>query len=85
MHYSPPYKVTSLTKNNPLLGPYSRTMSKAIWWSYGRGVFLMSEVPLYGSPPETCHRPSHSHTPSLTLTHSLSPSHSHSHSLTHPH
>jgi len=25
------YRGTSLIKNNPLLGPYSRTMSRATW------------------------------------------------------
>ena len=33
-------------KRRPL-GPYSRVMPRAIWWSYGGGLFLMSEVPLY--------------------------------------
>ena len=28
-------------------GPYCRPMPRAIWWSLGRGLFLMSEVPLY--------------------------------------
>jgi len=41
------YRGTSLIRNNPLLGPYSRTMSMAMWWPYGGGVFLMSEVTLY--------------------------------------
>ena len=26
------YRFTSLIRNTPLLGPYSRTMSRAIWW-----------------------------------------------------
>ena len=26
------YRGTSLIRNNPLLGPYSRTMFRAIWW-----------------------------------------------------
>ena len=38
---------TSLIRNSPLVGPYSRTMSRALWWPKGGGVFLMSEVPLY--------------------------------------
>ena len=29
------------------LGPYSRTMPRALWYSYGGGRFLMSEVNLY--------------------------------------
>jgi len=28
------------------LGPYTRTMPRALWWRYGVGQFLMSEVPL---------------------------------------
>jgi len=42
-----PYRGTSLIRNTPLLGPYSRTIPKVIWWSWGGGLFLMSEVPLY--------------------------------------
>ena len=40
------YRGTSLVRNKPLLGLYSRTMSGAIWWPRRGGVFLMSEVPL---------------------------------------
>jgi len=29
------------------LGPYSMAMPGALWWSWGGGWFLMSEVPLY--------------------------------------
>ena len=35
-------------KNPPLLGPFSRPIPRALWWSKGGGLFLMSEVPLYG-------------------------------------
>ena len=35
---------TSLIRNNPTLGPYSRPVPRALWWSWG-GV-RMSEVPL---------------------------------------
>jgi hypothetical protein len=28
-------------------GPYSRTKPRTIWWSWGGGLFLTSEVPLY--------------------------------------
>ena len=42
-----PYRGTSLIRNSAPLGPYSRTMPRALWWSYGGGRFLMSEVPLY--------------------------------------
>jgi hypothetical protein len=38
---------TSLMKNNPSLGPYSRLMPRALWWSQGGGGGVMSEVPLY--------------------------------------
>jgi len=41
------YRGTSLVRNNPTLGPYRKPMSRALWWSYGGGLFLMSEVPLY--------------------------------------
>ena len=27
------YRGTSLLRNTPLLGPYSRTMPRVIWWS----------------------------------------------------
>ena len=40
------YRVTSLIRNSDPLGPYSRTMPRALRWSWGRGLFLMSEVPL---------------------------------------
>ena len=40
---------TSLIRNTPLLGPYSRTIPRVLWWSQGGGLFLMSEVPLYGA------------------------------------
>jgi hypothetical protein len=35
------------------LGPYSRTMHRAPWWSQEGGLFLMSEVPLYSSSFES--------------------------------
>jgi len=38
---------TSLIRTPPLLGPYSRTIPRVLWWSRGEGgLFLMSEVPL---------------------------------------
>ena len=40
------HRGTSLMRNNPSLGPYDRLMPRALWWSYGKGVFVMSEVPL---------------------------------------
>jgi len=42
-----PYRGNSLIRNNPSIGPYSRTMPRALCWSLGGGAFLMSEVPLY--------------------------------------
>ena len=39
-----PYRGTSLIRKNLHLRPYSRTMPKALRWSYGGGQFLMSEV-----------------------------------------
>jgi len=42
------YRGISLIRNTPLLGPYSRTIPRVLWWSFGGGLFLMSEVPLYG-------------------------------------
>ena len=44
-----PYRGTSLIRNTPLLGHYSRTIPRVLWLSYGWGLFLMSEVPLYTS------------------------------------
>ena len=43
----PQYRGTSLIRNTPLLGPYSRTIQGPMVVLGGRGVFLMSEVPLY--------------------------------------
>jgi len=41
------YRGTSLIRNRSPLGPYSSHMHRDLWWSYGGGRFLMSEVPLY--------------------------------------
>ena len=47
MHWSSrEYRGTSLIRNSARLGPYSRTTPRAIRWSEGGGVLLMSEVPL---------------------------------------
>jgi len=35
-----PYRDTSLIRNRLPLGPYSRTMSRDIWWPQGGGGFL---------------------------------------------
>ena len=43
------YRGTSLIRNRPPLGPYSRTMPRALWWSYGGREILVSEVSLKGS------------------------------------
>ena len=45
--YAGCYRGTSLIRNTPLLRPCRRTMPRAVWWSGGGGLFLMSEVPLY--------------------------------------
>ena len=40
------YRGTSLIGNIPLVGPYSRTIPRVLWWSLGGQLFLTSEVPL---------------------------------------
>ena len=40
------YRVDSLTRNTPLLGPYRRTTPRALWWPEGGGLFCMNEEPL---------------------------------------
>ena len=39
-----PYRGSSLTRNTPSLGTYSRTKPRALWWAQGERLFLMSEV-----------------------------------------
>ena len=41
------YRGTSPIRNSAPLGPYSRTMPRSLWWSWGGGLYLMSEAPLY--------------------------------------
>ena len=41
------YGGTSLVRNRAPLGPCSRTLPRALFWSCGEGLFLMCEVPLY--------------------------------------
>ena len=41
------YRGTSLIRNSRPLGPYSKTLHRALWWPLWGGVVLMSEVPLY--------------------------------------
>ena len=43
-----PYRGISPIRNRTPLGPNRRPMRRALWWSWGGGQFLMSEVPLYG-------------------------------------
>ena len=43
------YRGTSLIRNSTPLGPYSRTMPGALWWSLEGGLFLVSEVPCRAS------------------------------------
>jgi len=50
------YRGTSLIRNIAPLGPFSRNMPRAIWWSQGGGLFLMREVPLYRGSP-SCRKP----------------------------
>ena len=45
------YRGTSLIRNSPPPGTYSSTMPRALQWSEEGGLFLMSEVPLYGRYP----------------------------------
>jgi len=49
-HHEIKYRGTSLMRNCPPLGPYSRTMPRALRWSWGGWLFPMSEVPLYSMP-----------------------------------
>ena len=35
------YRGTSLIRNSPLLGPYSRNIPRVIWWSLGEGGCLL--------------------------------------------
>ena len=41
------YRGTSLIRNSLLLGPYSRTVPRALWGSWGGGLCLISEALLY--------------------------------------
>ena len=40
------YRGTSLIRNTPPPGPFSRTKPRALWWSKGGRLFLMSKVSL---------------------------------------
>ena len=44
------YRGTSLMRNRFPLESYSEPKPRALWWSYGGGLFLMSEVPLQRLP-----------------------------------
>ena len=39
------YRSTSFVRNRRPLGPYSRNMPRALWWSLGVGVFLSATHP----------------------------------------
>ena len=43
----PLYRGTSLISKGLLLGHNTRALPRALWWSWGAGCFLISEVPLY--------------------------------------
>ena len=47
------YMGTSLMRNTPLLGRYSKTIPRVLWWSRGWWLFFMSEVPLFSGEQET--------------------------------
>ena len=40
------YRGAFLMGDSAPLGTYGRNMPRALWWSYGRRLFLISEVPL---------------------------------------
>ena len=40
------YRGTSLITNSAPLGPYSRNMPRALWWSWGGVLYLMRQVSL---------------------------------------
>ena len=44
LRYCLPCRGASLIRNYNLLALYSRTMPRAPWWSWGGGLFLMSDV-----------------------------------------
>jgi hypothetical protein len=46
-----PYRGTSLMRNNASLGPYSMTMPRALWWSWGGGSVSYER----GAPVEGLH------------------------------
>ena len=50
---------TSLMRNSDPLGPYCRTMPRALWWPWGGELIFMSEVPLNGSGFRVCARIMH--------------------------
>ena len=57
------YMGTSLIKKTPLLGPYSRTILRVLWRSYGAGggLFLMIEVHLCQPSIQPVQNPCTSH------------------------
>ena len=45
------YRGTSLIRNSPRLGPYSRTIPRVVRWSWGGGCFLCARYPCIGRAP----------------------------------
>ena len=43
-----PYRGTSFIRNDLLLGPYSRTIPRVLWWSLGGGAVLYERGPPVG-------------------------------------
>ena len=37
---NPRYRGPSIIRNSPLVGPYSRTIPRVLWWFWGGGCFL---------------------------------------------
>ena len=83
------YRGTSLIIKKRVLGPYNRTIPRALWWSLGGGGVLVCRAPLYWrhwrltAPDGGQVSLSHTHTNFLSLTLSLSLTHTHT--LTHSH
>jgi hypothetical protein len=52
------YRGTSLKRNSAPIGPYSRTMLRALWWSYGGGgCFLSAKYPCTSEAPQLTRGP----------------------------
>ena len=46
------YRGTSLKRNNLPLGPNSRPISRALWWSWGGGSFVSARYPCANEPAD---------------------------------